>query len=99
MHRFDVAADTLIVADTSGFHARAASPQASVRVEIYASSRRRPFALLARPGLEDAPWIGPRLGALSDALESRGLRRRPFGAPSRRVARTSAYAPLEPWDA
>ena len=66
-------------------------------MEIYASSRRRPFFPWTRPGLEDLPWIGPRLGELADALESRGLRRRPFGAPSRRLARTRAYAPLEPW--
>lgn len=97
VHRFDVPANTLIVADTSGFHARAASPQASVRVEVYASSRRRPFFPWTRPGLEDVPWIGPRLGELADAMESRGLRRRKFSAPSRRVARTSAYAPLRPW--
>ena len=97
VHRFDVPAGTLIVADTSGFHARAKSPHASMRVEIYASSRRRPFFPWTRPGLEDLPWIGPRLGELADALESRGLRRRKFGAPSRRVARTSAYAPPEPW--
>ncbi len=97
VRRFDVEAGTLIVADTSGFHARAPSPHASVRVEIYASSRRRPFFPWTRPGLEDLPWIGPRLGELADAVESRGLRRRRFGAPSRRVARTSAYAPPEPW--
>ena len=97
LHRFDVPADTLIVADTSGFHARATSPVESVRVEIYCSSRRRPFFPFARPGLEDLPWIGPRLGELADALESRGARTRRFAAPSRRVAKTSAYAPLEPW--
>ncbi len=99
VRRFDVAADTLIVADTSGFHARAPSPAPSVRVEIYASSRRRPFFPFVRPGLEDLPWIGPRLGELGDALETGGLRGRKFALPTRRVARTSPYAPLEPWDA
>ena len=46
--RFDVPANTLVVADTFGFHARTAAMQASARVEIWAYGRRNPFL----------PWIG-----------------------------------------
>jgi hypothetical protein len=45
---FDVPANTLVVADTHGFHARAKSARASVRPAIYGSLRRNPFQ----------PWTG-----------------------------------------
>ena len=45
---FAVAANTLVVADTSGFHARGPAVRASTRVEIWAYGRRNPFL----------PWIG-----------------------------------------
>lgn len=43
-----VPANTLVVADTHGFHARGPSPGPTMRVEIWASSRRNPFL----------PWTG-----------------------------------------
>ena len=43
-----VPANTLVVADTFGFHARGPSAQPVMRVEIWASGRRNPFL----------PWIG-----------------------------------------
>lgn len=46
--RFAVPGNTLVVADTHGFHARAASERPSVRVGIYGSLRRNPFL----------PWTG-----------------------------------------
>ena len=46
--RFAVPGNTLVVADTHGFHARAASKKASVRVGLYGSLRRNPFL----------PWTG-----------------------------------------
>jgi Phytanoyl-CoA dioxygenase (PhyH) len=46
--RFAVRANTLVVIDTSGFHARGNSDRPAVRVEIWAYSRRTPFA----------PWAG-----------------------------------------
>lgn len=52
--RFAVPANTLVVADTSGFHARCPSQRSSHRVEIYASLRRNPFL----------PWLGAHLFAL-----------------------------------
>ena len=45
---FAVPANTLVVADTSGFHARGPSIRASTRVEIWAYGRRNPFL----------PWTG-----------------------------------------
>ena len=45
---FAVPANTLVVADTSGFHARGPSVRRSTRVEIWAYGRRNPFL----------PWAG-----------------------------------------
>jgi hypothetical protein len=45
---FETSRNTLIVADTGGFHARGPSSEPSTRLEIYASSRRNPFF----------PWVG-----------------------------------------
>ena len=45
---FAVPANTLVVADTSGFHARGPSVRPSTRVEIWAYGRRNPFL----------PWVG-----------------------------------------
>jgi len=49
--RFAVPANTLIVADTHGFHARQPSERPSFRVEIWAYGRRNPFV----------PWTGADL--------------------------------------
>jgi len=49
-----VPANTLIVADTSGFHRRSPSPKPTRRVELYATLRRTPFL----------PWTGGHLAAL-----------------------------------
>jgi hypothetical protein len=80
--RFTVPANTLIIADTSGFHARAPSPRPTRRVEVYATLRRTPFV----------PWTGghplalrPIAGrhtaldsAVQDLVERAGLRRSPW---------------------
>lgn len=54
---FAVPANTLVVADTFGFHARAATDRPSVRVELFAYSRRNPF--LPFKGLD--PWSLPMI--------------------------------------
>lgn len=41
--KMTVMANTLIVADTHGFHARCGSPNQTTRIEIYGSLRRNPF--------------------------------------------------------
>lgn len=75
--KFAVPANTLVVADTSGFHARGASARPSTRVEIWAYARRNPF--LPFVGLD--PWglkplkgrQAPIFWALLDGLEKLGL--------------------------
>lgn len=46
--QFAVPANTLVAADTCGFHARATSDRTTVRVELWAFARRSPFI----------PWTG-----------------------------------------
>jgi hypothetical protein len=88
--RFTVPANTLIVADTSGFHARGSSPRATCRVEIYATLRRTPFV----------PWVGghplalrPIAGrhtvldsAFHDLVERAGARHGPWRSVGHRGA-------------
>ena len=62
---FAVPANTLIVADTFGFHARGPSARPSTRVEVWAYGRRNPFLPwagldpLSLPGIAErrVPWI------------------------------------------
>jgi len=93
--RMAVPANTLIVADTSGFHRRSSSPRTTRRVELYATLRRTPFL----------PWPGGHLAALPPfagrfarletgfqlVLERSGL---PTG-PWRPVGMTGAYEPAK----
>jgi hypothetical protein len=74
---FAVPANTLIVADTFGFHARGPSAGRSVRVEIWAYGRRSPF--VPWPGLDW--WSGAALARrsllgwrLGDMLERAGVK-------------------------
>lgn len=74
--RFAVPANTLIVADTCGFHARASADKPTLRVELWAYSRRTPF--LPWAGFDPLSWpvIAPRraewLAAIVDWLSGRG---------------------------
>jgi len=80
---FAVPANTLVVADTHGFHARGPSLRPSVRVALYGSLRRNPFLPwtgldpMALPGLRGRG--GQLFGAWLD-LESR-LTGRPCAQP------------------
>ncbi len=64
--RFSVPANTLVAIDTCGFHARAASDRPTLRVELWAYSRRSPFLpwtggdlLSWRPiSIRRAQWLG-----------------------------------------
>jgi hypothetical protein len=51
--QFRVPANTLIVADTFGFHARGSSAAPALRVEIWAYGRRAPFF----PAPPRVPWL------------------------------------------
>jgi hypothetical protein len=78
LRTFAVPANTLIVADTFGFHARGPSERPSLRVEVWAYGRRSPFL----PWAALVPWTTSALGRRSiwswkfgDALESAGLKK------------------------
>jgi hypothetical protein len=86
---FAVPANTLVVADTFGFHARGPSAGRSLRVEIWAYGRRSPFV----PWTALDPWTGAALARRSlvgwqvgDFLERAGIR------PHRWRARTGVSA-------
>ncbi len=74
--RFCVPANTLVAIDTCGFHARADSDRPTLRVELWAYSRRSPFLpwtggdpLSWRPlAIRRAEW----LGSIVDWLAKRG---------------------------
>lgn len=71
---FAVPANTLVVADTSGFHARGPSVRPSTRVEIWAYGRRNPFLPwtgldpLSTPGIAERRV--PLIWAVRDRLRS-----------------------------
>ncbi len=75
---FAVPANTLVVADTFGFHARGPSTRPSLRVEIWAYGRRSPFL----PWAALVPWTTAGLGQRSmltwqfgDLLEATGIKK------------------------
>jgi hypothetical protein len=79
---FAVPANTLVVADTVGFHARGFSAKPTRRVEIWAYGRRNPFLpwtgldVLSLPGLAEAR--APLLWKTLDRLERLGLTKNPW---------------------
>lgn len=77
------AANTLVVADTSGFHARAASSLPTRRIAIYGFSRSNPFL----------PWVSGDFGALP-AVKSGALRLYwAFAEAARRMTRGALDSP------
>ena len=74
---FTVPANTLVLADTCGFHARAGSNKPSVRAELWAFCRQNPFVPWTSAGLlSRAPLASRRAGALLrlfDWLDRRGI--------------------------
>jgi hypothetical protein len=85
---FAVPANTLVVIDTSGFHARGPSDAPTVRVELWAYCRRSPF--LPWTGL-DMLSVGPLamrraswLGVITDRLDRLGLKKQHWRPTGRR---------------
>jgi hypothetical protein len=88
-HAFAVPANTLVVADTVGFHARGFSRGPSRRVEIWAFGRRNPFLPwtgldpMSLPGIAEARvpllWkaldLAERLGFKGNPWVDKGLKR------------------------
>lgn len=70
--RLPVAANTLVVADTSGIHRRSTTERQSTRVSIWAYSRANPFL----------PWVGGELATLPVV---KGLALRAYWAVTDRV--------------
>ncbi len=91
-HAFATPANTLIVADTSGFHARGPSASAGLRVEVWAYGRRNPFLSLPAD-----PWRLPALGTrratafwrVGDLLDRLGVKAQGW----RRRENVSAFDP------
>jgi Phytanoyl-CoA dioxygenase (PhyH) len=85
-----VPGNTLVVADTCGFHARGRPTRATTRVEIWAYRRRSPFLPWTRGDLLSLPGIAQRrigwLFALTDWLAARGLRQQHWQSVGRRKA-------------
>jgi hypothetical protein len=79
---FAVPANTLVVGDTSGFHARGPSRRPSTRVEIWAYGRRNPFLpwtgfdALSLPGVSER--VVPALWAARDRLNRAGVMSQPW---------------------
>jgi len=88
---FAVPANTLVVADTSGFHARGPSPNPSTRVEIFSYGRRNPFLPWAGLDALSLPGIAERRASLAWAVRDRFPSL--LGQPWRNVAARTADAP------
>lgn len=73
-----VRANTLIVADTFGFHGRTPSPAPTRRIEIYGSLRRNPFAPWTGLDPLSLPGIRTRLGSTLVLLDRLGIARMPW---------------------
>jgi hypothetical protein len=86
--RFAVPANTLVVIDTCGFHARGSSDRPTVRAEIWAFVRRTPF--LPWAGFDLLSWkpIAVRragwLNHINDRLDRLGLKKQHWQAAGRR---------------
>ncbi len=60
LQRFPVPANTLVVADTYGFHRRVESLRPTVRTSLYGVARRNPFAPWNGLDLRDLPFVRER---------------------------------------
>ncbi|WP_246288117.1 phytanoyl-CoA dioxygenase family protein [Achromobacter pestifer] len=79
---FSVRKNTLVVADTSGFHARGQTSHPATRIEIWGYGRRNPFLPWAGWGVQGLPGLKGRVVPLywciRDLAEALGMRRNPW---------------------
>ncbi|MBQ0784080.1 MAG: phytanoyl-CoA dioxygenase family protein [Amphritea sp.] len=61
VQKFKVPANTLVIADTSGFHRRGAAAPDSSRLSVYFSSRLNPFIPFPVPGIETINQFAEKL--------------------------------------
>ncbi len=76
---FPVPANSLVVADTHGFHARRPSTRPSTRLAVYGSLRVGPFMPFAGPDLFDLPGLRNRKAQMLDWMrwaEAKVLRKK-----------------------
>lgn len=88
-----VRANTLVVADTFGFHARTPSPKPTLRMELHAHLRQGPFGPFALPGWRSLPGIAERQLELYLALADFNHRRRGKGQTWKPVGPVTATSP------
>lgn len=86
--RFAVQANTLVVADTCGFHARGHAIRPSMRVELWAYSRRNPFLIWSGLDILSLPGLAERRVTVLWALRDRFAKW--VGQPWKYVGRITA---------
>ncbi|MEM9011472.1 MAG: phytanoyl-CoA dioxygenase family protein [Pseudomonadota bacterium] len=93
--RIAVRANTLVVADTYGFHSRAPSDKATLRVELHGHLRRNPFVPWNGLDVQGLPGIYGRQLDIHHGIE--GLRQRYLGATPlwRDVGRVAVDGPAQ----
>lgn len=97
--RLCLRANSLVVADTYGFHARGDSSEPTVRVEIWAYSRRNPF--LPWTGFDPLSWraISQRraewLGSLLDCVDRWGWMKQHWRAVGRKHVLNASFGPTD----
>lgn len=98
--RFTVRANTLVVIDTCGFHARGQSQRPTVRTEVWAYCRRSPFLPWAGFDLLSAPYVADRrtgwLTSALDWLDARGWARQHWAPDGRWCDHTALPSPPSP---
>jgi hypothetical protein len=73
-----VKANTLVVADTFGFHGRTPSPRATQRVELYSTLRRNPFLPWTEFDPLALPMVKQRMGSFLTMLDRVGVAPMPW---------------------
>lgn len=79
--RVSVPANTLVVADTHGFHARSVSTKPTVRLGIYGSLRRSPFLPFAGLDPFSLPGLRGRQAEIHDAINTWKAKKGRTGQP------------------
>ncbi|MEB3766879.1 phytanoyl-CoA dioxygenase family protein [Acinetobacter sp. MD2] len=97
---FAVKANTLVIADTYGFHARGPSVRPSTRIELWAYARRNPFLPWTGGDVLSSPWLKDHLVPLYwqglDFLEKYKQRPSPWRAVGQKYATDPAVLHSKP---
>ncbi len=95
--RFAVPANTFVIGDTYGFHARRRSARPAMRIEIWAYSRRNPFLPWTGLDLAALPLFSSGAAALSWWFMEANKKLGPATLQFRQVAGVTPGAPPQPW--